>query len=215
MPRHEDLCDHCGYHRVLKRCLDTSDLRKPDHSTGFERMFRRQLHDADSAEGTLRLLKIVGLLAALVFLFVCHPWSWLLAIAAVVGFLLWRRQRAPAVPSAAPDSTINQDPLSGFLWYAVLAVQRTIGWREARWPFRSTRALTLHDPTFTDADLAELNGLHDFETLDLEGTQVSNEGLRHLETMKHLRFLVFRRTQVTAAGVQRLQPALPQAWIWY
>jgi len=215
LPRHEDLCDHCGYHRILKRCIDISDgVHKPDKSTGFERLFRGQLHDADSAAGTLKLMKIVGAFLALVFLFVCHPWSWLVAIGGVIAFLVWRRQRHQLRPASA-DSAVNQDVVSSLAWSAMLGLQRTLGWRASQWPFAPTRALTLHDPTFTDAHLLQLDGLHDFQTLDLEGTQISNDGLLRLEQMKQLRYLVFRRTNVTAAGAQRLQSALPNAWIWF
>ena len=216
MPADEDLCDHCGYHRVLKRRIDISEgIKKPDKSVGFERLFRGQLSDADSAESTLLMIKVVGGLMAAAFLFVCHPWSWFVAVAAGAGYFYYRqKKRAPTAGDADP-SAVNQDVASTFLWTLVLSFQRTVSWRVPVWPFRTTKALTLHDSTFTDHDLADVEELSSYETLDLEGTQVSNAGLEQLQKMKQLRNLVVRRTNVTVAGVQRLQQALPKACIWY
>ena len=96
-----------------------------------------------------------------------------------------------------------------------LNFQRAAGWRAGAWPFPTTKAMTLHDSTFTDQDLSSIENLSTYETLDLEGTQLSNAGLEQLENMKQLRYLVVRRTNVTVAGVQRLQQALPKASIWF
>ncbi|MBP87051.1 MAG: hypothetical protein CMJ64_10100 [Planctomycetaceae bacterium] len=214
MPQQEDLCDHCGFHRILKRKIDIADgINKPDNSTGFERAFRGQLEDADSADNMLKILKIVGLLVAVAFLFVCRPYSWFVAIIGGVGFFLYRKKQVAS--SSANDSAINQDAMSSTAWTLMLSLQRAIGWRLLAWPFPKTKALILHDSTFTDADLGDLDELPQYEALDLEGTQVTNDGLRHLERHKQLRYLVFRQTNVTVSGVQKLQQILPEASIWF
>ena len=110
---------------------------------------------------------------------------------------------------------VNRDVASKFLWTITLTVQRAAGWRVAAWPFPTTKALTLHDPTFTDHELRDVEDLAGYETLDLEGTQLSNAGLEQLAQMKHLRYVVVRRTKVTVAGIQRLQQALPKVCIWF
>jgi hypothetical protein len=215
MPQQEDLCDHCGYHRVLKRRIDiSSGVHKPDKSTGFERVFRGQLEDADSATGTLTFMKVGGALFTLAFVFVCFPWSLLIVIGGAVGFVIYR-QRQPKQAAETQDSAVNRDFLSETIWSIVLNCQRALGWRVPKWPFPKTRALTLHDSTFTDEDLAAFDNLAEYQTLDLQGTQISNEGLQQLDNMKHIQFLVVRATNVTGGGVQRLQQALPKAWIWY
>lgn len=216
MPASEDLCDRCGYHRILKRRIDISDgINKPDKSVGFERLLKGQLADADSAESTLLLIKVVGGLMAAAFLFVCHPWSWLVAIVGGAGFFVYRSKKRSSSVSDADPSAVNQDVASTFVWTIALILQRAAGWRVAAWPFPTTRALTLHDSTFTDRDLGDVEDLSKYETLDLEGTQLSNAGLKQLEQMKQLRYIVVRRTNVTVAGIQRLQQALPKACIWY
>ena len=220
MPPHEDLCDHCGYHRILKRKLDISEgIAKPDKTTGFERMFRGQLEDADSADGMLKVMKVVAAVAAfalVVALFICGGLVGALIGIAIIGgagFFLYRQRQSQS--SAANDSAMNQDAFSAASWGFVLFVQRAAGWRLPQWPFPKTKALILHDRTFTDEDLAEMEELPQYQTLDLEGTQLSNDGLKHLERHKQLRYLVVRGTNVTAGGVQQLQQALPEAWIWF
>lgn len=214
MPPQEDLCDNCGYHRILKKKLDMSEgIDKPDKSTGFERVFRKQLEDPDSAESMMMYLKVAGAVLILGMLFVCGWVGWVIATVAVIGYVVYRKRQASTVIAA--DSTVNQDALSRFLWQMTLSVQRVLGWRKLAWPFPQTKALILHDASFTDADLADIEELPDFETLDLEGTQISNAGLRRLESMKQLRYLVLLKTNVSAGGVQKLQQALPDAWIWF
>ncbi|MBC8354861.1 MAG: hypothetical protein H8E66_23025 [Planctomycetes bacterium] len=215
MKADEDLCDKCGYHRVLKRRIDiTEGVNKPDKSVGFERFFKGQLTDANSAESTLLMMKVVGGLFALAFVFVCHPWSWLIVIGGVVAFVFYKKNRAGKTGDADP-SAVNQDAASSLLWTLTLNFQRAVGWRLPALPFPTTKALTLHDSTFSDQDLGGVDDLSTYETLDLEGTQLSNAGLEQLEKMKQLRYVVVRRTNVTATGVQRLQQALPQACIWF
>ena len=73
----------------------------------------------------------------------------------------------------------------------------------------------MNAPDFDDDELEELEGLDQFETLDLEGTQISDAGLEHLESLRHLRYLVLRGTQVTPAGVRQLQRKQRNTWIWF
>jgi DNA-directed RNA polymerase subunit RPC12/RpoP len=216
MPASEDLCDHCGYHRILKRRIDVSEgIKKPDKSVGFERLLKGQLADANSAESTLLLIKIVGGVIAAGILLVClGKWSVILVAIAAAGFFYWKAKRSPTAADADP-SAVNRDVVSTFFWTIALTVQRAAGWRVAAWPFPPTKALTLHDSTFTDQDLSSVEDLAKYETLDLEGTQLSNKGLEKLAQMKQLRYLVVRRTNVTVAGVQRLQQALPKACVWF
>ncbi len=216
MPSDEDLCDRCGYHRVLKRRIDISDgINKPDKSVGFERLFKGQLADAESAESTLLMIKVVGGVVAAGILFVClGKWSVVLVAIAAAGYFYWKKKQSLTAGDADP-SAVNRDVASTFLWTIALTVQRAAGWRVAAWPFPTTKALTLHDPTFTDQDLSDVEDLARYETLDLEGTQLSNAGLEQLAQMKHLRYVVVRRTKVTVAGIQRLQQALPKVCIWF
>jgi hypothetical protein len=139
----------------------------------------------------------------------------LVAIVATAGYFVYRSKKRPSVAGDADPSAVNQDVASTFVWTIALILQRAAGWRVAAWPFPTTKALTLHDSTFTDQDLSSVEDLSSYETLDLEGTQLSNAGLKQLEQMKQLRYIVVRHTNVTAAGIQRLQQALPKASIWY
>ncbi len=70
--------------------------------------------------------------------------------------------------------------------------------------------------------LAHLEGLTAIESLDLSGTSVNDKGLDHLKGLTNLRELnlgaryqlsVSIPTQVTDAGVKKLQEALPKCRI--
>ncbi|MFV2068850.1 MAG: hypothetical protein ACC645_17935, partial [Pirellulales bacterium] len=140
-------------------------------------------------------------------------WGFVLAAVVIVIYFVWAiliKKKA-----SADESAINRDPLSIAAWRAVLILQRAVGWRLLQWPFPKTRILAMHDPSFSDQDLEELDGLADIQTLDFEGSQITDSGLVHFESLKRLRFLVLRRTGVTADGAKRLQQTLPKAWIWY
>lgn len=217
MEPNDDLCDACGYHLVLKKVIDISDMKKPNKTTGFERLFQEQLHESDSSRNTLLLMKVVGAVVLVGLMFLClGAWWWVgVLVVAAGGAFYWASYRKRAAAAASDESTVNQDPLSAALWSLLLSLQRIAGWRKLTWPFPCAAALALRDATFGDDELEELNGLGDIEALDLEGTGITNEGLRHLKGLKRLRFLVVRRTKITPAAARRLQLDLPQAMIWY
>jgi hypothetical protein len=214
LPLDEDLCDACGYHRVLKKVLDTSDVYKPTTGTGFEKMIAGQIAEFESTESALLWAKVTAVVLLAIISFLCLGiWGLLFATVVVGVYLLWAAQAKQRV--AAEESEINRDPLSIAVWQSILFVQRGVGWRELKWPFPKTRVLAMHDPEFSDDDLAELTGLKDVQTLDFEGARITDNGLVHFESLKGLRFVVLRRTQVTADGARRLQKLAPHAWIWY
>jgi len=214
MPLEEDLCDACGYHRVLKKVIDTTDVYTRDTRTGFERFFSGQISEFESAESALFWVKVIAVIVLVFACFICLGSVGVLLAAAVVGLYFFYAYRIRQ-KNRETDSPINQDPLSVGVWTVLLYLQRAVGWRLAHWPFPKTRVLVMHDPDFSDEDLGELEGLSEFQTLDFEGVKITDDGLAHLERLKKLRFLVLRRTQVTADAVTRLQRLLPKAWIWY
>jgi hypothetical protein len=66
----------------------------------------------------------------------------------------------------------------------------------------------------TDAGLAKLAAAGQrIKTLDVTGNPITDVGLEHLRQIKALKFLVLDKTQVTAAGVEALQNALPDLTI--
>ena len=216
MAPNDDLCDACGYHLVLKKVIDISDMPKRNRATGFERVLQEQLHDPHSASNTLLWGKILGSAVLLLVLFLClGQWWWVgVLLAAAVGGWYWTKQRQRAA-EGQPGSEINRDPISVALWSVMLVVQRMIGWRKMEWPFPKARLLVLCDPAFNDEELANLDNLNELEAMDLEGTGISDEGLDALRPMKQLRYLVLRKTKVTNSGAQRLQQDLPKTLVWY
>jgi hypothetical protein len=217
MPADEDLCDHCGYHRILKKVIDLTGIERADkdRSTGLERAIKRQLNESETVESTLRWAKILVGFLGLVFLRLLLGRFWWLGVVAVGGLLAWLYFRRRVTKSGGEtDSRFNRDPLVTLVWNVMLMVQRAIGWRQLAWPFKTCLVLTLRDPTFGDEDLARLQNLGSFEAIDLEGTRITDAGLVHLKDARALQFLVLKRTQVTSDGMQRLQLALDKTLIW-
>jgi hypothetical protein len=211
----DDLCDVCGYHLILKKVIDISDMKRRSHATGFERALQDQLHDSESAGGALLLLKVVAVFLGVALMFLClGAWWWIGVLGAGAGIAWYWFKYTRQSEGAAEDSEVNQDPLAALIWSTMLLVQRSAGWWKFEWPPKRSTALTLCDPTFDDEELGGLNGLAEIEALDLEGTGISNNGLEHLRDKRQLRFLVVRRTKVTRSGVVKLQRDLPQLVIW-
>ena len=79
------------------------------------------------------------------------------------------------------------------------------------------KVLGLSGSKITDAGMAHLKGLTKLEGLDLKGTKVTDAGLAHLNLkgLRNLGYLVLGNTYVTAAGIKKLQQALPHCKIWH
>ncbi|MFI5380903.1 MAG: leucine-rich repeat domain-containing protein [Tepidisphaerales bacterium] len=76
--------------------------------------------------------------------------------------------------------------------------------------------LMLSGTRITDVGLLRLKELRGLQRLDVDDTQITDTGLIHLEELKKLREVRLWRTNVTAAGVAKLQSALPKAHIdWH
>ncbi len=211
MPAAEDLCDRCGYHKILKKVIDMEGVVRRDGSTGFERAVKPLLRSDESTEGTLFWFKILAGFVIFVTLLVClGDWFWIGALLLAGGYtaLYYKLRREE-------NSAVNQDPVSAVAWHALLTLQRLLRWRRLEWPFPAVRALTIRDTAFDDRDLSELDNLEDIGAVDLEGTDVSNGGLTYLADLRGLEFLVLRKTKVTDDGIRRLQQKLRSTWIWY
>jgi hypothetical protein len=210
MEPNDDLCDACGYHLILKKVIDISEMPKRNKTTGFERVLQEQLHDPESASNTLLWVKILGCALLVGVLVLCLGSFWWIGVLAGAGLAGWwwvqhRKQG---------EGGVNRDPISLVAWPMILFFQRLAGWRVMKWPFRKARALTICDPKFQDDELEELERLNELEAIDLQGTGITDAGLDHLRSLKQLRFLVLRRTKVTPAAVERLQQDLPKTMIW-
>ncbi len=69
---------------------------------------------------------------------------------------------------------------------------------------KDLQTLDLGRTQVTDAGLKELSGLKNLQTLDLSGTQVTDAGLKELSGLKNLRTLLLQGTKVTQAGLKEL-----------
>jgi hypothetical protein len=61
-----------------------------------------------------------------------------------------------------------------------------------------------------DLNLAHISKMQTLRTLDLDYTEITDDGLKHLMGMKKLEWLSVKGTNTTAAGIAELRRALPQ-----
>ena len=99
-------------------------------------------------------------------------------------------------------------------WNALLVLARMQNWTGYDSRLKDRHVLRVRDSSFTDFQIAELEGIRKVAVLDLEGTAVTDQGLALLYRLEHLRCLVVRKTNVTPEGIYRLQQTMPQLWIW-
>jgi Leucine-rich repeat (LRR) protein len=69
--------------------------------------------------------------------------------------------------------------------------------------------LSVGCPTLTDLFAKNLAELKQLKRLSLAGSKIGDAGIKHLEGLTNLEALDLRQTNVTAAGIERLQKALP------
>ena len=79
-----------------------------------------------------------------------------------------------------------------------------------------TRSLVVVGSQITDEGLAHLKNLKRLEFLDLKKNKgLTDAGLIHLEELTNLKELILIGTQVTPAGIQKLQQKLPHTKIYF
>ncbi|MGL4553566.1 MAG: hypothetical protein ACRC33_20585 [Gemmataceae bacterium] len=98
---------------------------------------------------------------------------------------------------------------------AVAFVKKLGGYvtRDDRAPGKPVVAVNLEGTEVTDVGLKELAALKNLTTLCLWCTEVTDVGLKELAALKKLTSLGLINTKVTDAGVKELQKALPKCKI--
>ncbi len=87
---------------------------------------------------------------------------------------------------------------------AVEAIEELGGWVFVDSKSRAL-VVTLEGSQIADAELAHLEDLTQVKNLHLNGTQITDAGLEHLKCMKELEFLEFNDSQITDTGLERLK----------
>lgn len=206
MPANDDLCDQCGYHRILKKVLDTAGVYKPPKEVGFERWLQGTFTEGESLHSIGPWAIALGAALALFLGVLFFPWSCLLFVLLVVGGIVWWILRREAGMSGSGSGKMPLAPV-------LLILVRLSGWRAPRVPFAKLAVTDLSQSAIGDDELADV-ALEGIGALVLDGTEISDAGLPALEEAKHLQYLVLTRTRVTPQGVARLQKKLPETWIW-
>jgi len=213
LPQGSNICPSCG------REQPAIEIKKEQQ--GYQGWFREQLSE-DTSPVTVLFLAL-GLCGILMFLCVSYVMvehkdyvillgiaivAPIFMVAAIVGFIASKQRRAHETWMASVTRV-------GRPWALTLIFLRALNWRQLGVPFSARKVLDRRDMAFTDHDLLQTEGLNDFQAMDLEGTQVSDEALQYLHKMPNLQFIVLLRTNVTAEGVRKLQASRQALWIWH
>ncbi|HEV7281567.1 MAG TPA: hypothetical protein VGN57_15305 [Pirellulaceae bacterium] len=208
LQRDVELCDRCGYHLRLKRVVKNYSEPK-EQLGGFDYWLKQHLHEHATVGGLKVLFGVlapIGTLAALVVL-----WSvvGVFALCLVVPLVFLGVTLAAVCLIPGPRGS---DPFNP--WWAILQFQRLSGWKLFHKSTIPLGVIERRTREFDDAALDQMPELETTDVLDLEGSSVTDEGIRILRFYKNLKFLVVRDTQVTALGVKNLQFEFPELLIW-
>ena len=78
---------------------------------------------------------------------------------------------------------------------------------------KNLTSLRIDSEHITNAGLSHLAGLTNLEYLYISRAPVTDDALQHIAKLKKLKTISFHRSKVTAAGIAKLQQALPKASI--
>lgn len=208
LQRDVELCERCGYHLRLKRVVKNYQEPK-EHVSGFDHYLKKHLHEHATVGGLKILLGVLAPIGAIFALIILWAVVGLFAFCLVVplGMAIVVLAAACLIPGPRGSDPFNP-------WWAILQFQRLTGWKLFH---QSTVPLSVAERKtreFDDAALDQMQELETIDVLDLEGSSVTDEGIRILRFYKNLKFLVVRDTQVTALGVKNLQFEFPELLIW-
>lgn len=100
------------------------------------------------------------------------------------------------------------------LWALFLLISRRTNWKNFVSSESPESIADLRNAPISDRDLITMEELQQCNVLDLEGTEITDQGLQYLRGMKNIKALVVGKTHVTEEAVFRLQQSIPTAWIW-
>ncbi len=100
-------------------------------------------------------------------------------------------------------------------WRSMLFLSRFMKWERYDGALKGRRVITVRDRMFGDNDIMEHEGIKNVQVLDIQGTNLTDQGLLNLYDLKHLQCVVLRGTHVSPEAVFRFQQTYPRLWIWY
>jgi hypothetical protein len=204
IPAGEVECRACHYDLQLGRRIEVfSGSEYYADSVGFERYLLKRLHQAENLTGLMIWFHVFFAFVLGVTCLVAREW-WI-AIPVVVLYASYHLL-----------AHANRYFYRGksFIWWLFLRAGRILRWRRLG-GLKKRKTWITHDPSFTDARLAAKTDLEECHVIDIQGTGVSDEGLQYLEQMPFLEIVILKNTNVTAAGVAKLQSTNPESCIWY
>lgn len=199
-------CRSCRFNlQVGRRVEDFSGEEHFSGTVGFERYILKRMHHTES-------------LASVVVWF--HVgFAFLLGIVCLVLRQWWIQILIPVtVLYIAYHSLSHSNRFfyrgKSFIWWLFLRTGRLLRWRRFS-GMKKRMSWKSHDPSFSDERLAAKEDLSEFNVIDLQGTGITDAGLKPFEYLPVLEFLILKKTNVTRRGVAELQLTIPDTCIWY
>jgi len=100
-------------------------------------------------------------------------------------------------------------------WLLLLFFARFMKWERYDSALQGRRVISIRDRMFGDYDVMGHKGMKNVQVLDIQGTNLTDQGLLNLYELKHLQCVVLRGTKVSPEAVFRFQQSFPRLWIWY
>ncbi len=199
-------CRSCRFNlQVGRRVEDFSGDEHYAGSVGFERYFLKRMHQTESLASVFIWMHVAFVfLLGLVCVFFLKIWLYI-AIPSLILYVAYQLL-------AYSHGYFYRG--KSFYWAIFLRAGRLLGWRRLS-KFKKRITWSTHDTSFNDERLGKRQDLQTCHVIDLQGTGVTNDGLKHFQFFPILEFLVLKNTNVTSDGVAQLQATIPETCIWY
>ena len=199
-------CRSCRFNlQVGRRVEDFSGGEHYAGTVGFERYFLKRMHHAENLTKLFAWFHVAFAFLLGLVCFVFRAWWPYLPISLITLYVAYHLL-----------AYLNGYFYRGksFFWSLFLRWGRLLRWRRLS-GFKQRNYWTNHDASFDDTLLADRQDLGGCHVIDVQGTGITDDGLKSFEYLPILEFLVLKNTNVTASGVGRLQATIPDTCIWY
>ena len=210
------ICEVCGYVEPVQAAERRHKNKEKDRPAGFQFWLQSMASEGVSMRwigigvfalaflfclvvmaGGILAQTILGALVTALFGFV-------LIFVCMLSFTSWQ---------IANDNNASLGVLAP-LWDGVLFAARFYDWQKYDSRLKGRKIIDLRKNPIDDSELASLQDLRVCQVLDLEGSEITDMGLKALYPLTQLRCLVLKNTQVSREAVTMLQQHRPVLWIW-
>ena len=212
----DGVCTLCGFQEPVQRAQRERKKKKVVRSAGFQYWLRQLSNEPKNAplvgNCIFAACNVFGLLILATGILLTSFTGVLLTVLAAFFLVgIWMAYLKTRQLAANPEASLG---MFAPFWHLLLVGARQMQWEKYDGKLRGRVVIDARNSEVNDATLPGLAGFKNAEVFDLQGRQITDNGLRHFYGHANLRCIVLKDTQVTATGVANLQQALPRIWIW-